>query len=73
MADVINLNKERKRRARDEAQRQAAANRVRYGRTKAQRERDAAEAEEARRRLEQLRRETPDDERAGRHREKVSA
>lgn len=40
MAEIVNLNKARKARARDEAARQAAANRVRHGRTKAEKEND---------------------------------
>ena len=59
MADVVNLNRFRKRKARETAERQAEENRVRFGRTKAQKQRDAAEAEEAQRRLDRLRRETP--------------
>jgi vacuolar-type H+-ATPase subunit C/Vma6 len=60
MADVINLNRFRKNKAREDAERQAEENRVRFGRTKAQKQRDAAEAEEAQRRLERLRREAPE-------------
>lgn len=59
MADVINLNKVRKRKARADAERQAAENRVRFGRTHAQKEADAAAAAEARRKLDQLRRDPP--------------
>jgi hypothetical protein len=43
-ADIVNLNKFRKARERAEAERQAEANRVRFGRTKA--EREAATSEE---------------------------
>lgn len=57
MADVINLNKFRKRKARVEAAARAAENRVRFGRTPAQKERDEALELEARRRLDRLRRE----------------
>jgi hypothetical protein len=57
MADVVNLNRFRKRKARETAEREAEENRVRFGRTKAQKQRDAAEAEAAQRRLDQLRRE----------------
>lgn len=43
MADApINLNRVRKTRARDAAQRQADANALRFGRTKAEREAEAA-------------------------------
>ena len=46
MADIINLNRARKARAKDEARAAAAANRAAHGRTKGQR--GAAEAEQAR-------------------------
>lgn len=54
MAEIVNLNKARKRRARDRAGEQAAANRVKFGRTREQKERDRAEDEAARRKLDQL-------------------
>lgn len=54
---VINLNKARKRKARQQAELEAAQNRLRFGRTRQQKERDAAEAAEAQRRLDALRRE----------------
>jgi hypothetical protein len=60
MADVINLNKQRKRRARAAEAVEAARNRVTFGRTAAQKKRDAAVAEDAARRMEQLRREPED-------------
>lgn len=56
MADVVNLNKYRKKKAREQAAARAAENRVRFGRTPAQKERDAAVELEARRRLDRLRR-----------------
>lgn len=56
MATVINLNKARKQKARTDADKQAAENRVKFGRTKAQKQRDIAEAEEARRKLDLLKR-----------------
>jgi hypothetical protein len=49
MADPINLNKARKARARDDAQRRAAENRVRFGRGKAEKTASTLEAERARR------------------------
>ncbi|WP_191085258.1 DUF4169 family protein [Roseococcus microcysteis] len=57
MAEVVNLRKWRAAKAKMEAEAQAAANRVAFGRTKGQKARDAAE--EARRRtlLDQARRE----------------
>jgi hypothetical protein len=53
---VVNLNRFRKQKARAEADKQAAENRVRFGRSKAEKAREAAVAEEARRKLDQLRR-----------------
>ncbi|HEV7457908.1 MAG TPA: DUF4169 family protein [Roseococcus sp.] len=57
MAEVVNLRKWRAGKAKAEAEAQAAANRVAFGRTKGQKARDAAD--EARRRalLDQARRE----------------
>lgn len=52
MGDVINLNKVRKARAREEAAATAAANRVRFGRTGAEKSREKAEAQREARRLE---------------------
>jgi len=43
MAGIVNLNKARKARAKVEAGKQAEANRAKFGRTKAEKERDAAE------------------------------
>ena len=65
MAEIIKLNKRRKQKARAEAEVRAAKNRARFGRTKAEKARDAAAKEEARRRLDQLRREPEGDDRAG--------
>lgn len=59
MGNVVNLNKARKRRAREQAEAQAAANRVKFGRTKAEKQRDAAAEDEARRKLDQLKLEPP--------------
>lgn len=59
MAETINLNKARKRKARAEKERRAEANRVRYGRTAAQRLEDVREETAARRRHEQHRRDEP--------------
>jgi len=49
-AEIVNLNKARKARMRVDKDRAAAENRIRYGRTKSERER--LDAEEARRRRE---------------------
>ena len=57
MGTVINLNKARKRKARQDAEAQAAQNRVRFGRTKQQKQLDAAVIEEAQRKLDALERE----------------
>lgn len=57
MGEVINLNKARKRKARADGAAQAAENRVRFGRTKEQKQLDTAVTEEARRRLDALKRE----------------
>lgn len=43
MGDVVNLNRARKTRAREQAQAEAAENRIRFGRTKAEREAQAAQ------------------------------
>lgn len=50
----ISLNQVRKARARAEEKAKADANAVRFGRTKAERLAEAARAEQARRRLDQL-------------------
>jgi hypothetical protein len=59
MAEIINFNKARKRKLREDAAKQAQENRARAGRTKAEKAREAAEAEEAQRRLDQLKRDEP--------------
>ncbi len=62
MGEVINLNKARKRKARQDAAALAAENRVRFGRTREQKQLDAAVTEEARRRLDVLKRDVgPED------------
>ena len=62
MAEIINFNKARKRKLREDAEKQASENRAKFGRTKAQKQRDAADAEEAQRKLDQLKRETSEDD-----------
>jgi hypothetical protein len=47
MADIVNLNQYRKKRDRQAAAKEAAENRVRYGRTKAERTKGRREAEKA--------------------------
>jgi hypothetical protein len=57
MAEIVNLRSARKAKARVEASAKAAENRTRFGRTKAQKTSEAAEAERAARLLDQVRRE----------------
>jgi len=57
MTDPINLNKARKARAQAQAKKTAADNRVRFGRTKAEKTVSRLEAEKARRLHEQAKRE----------------
>ncbi|WP_428311996.1 DUF4169 family protein [Hydrocarboniphaga sp.] len=62
MADLINFNKARKQRDKRNAEAQAAENRVRFGRTKEQKALEAAQALDAQRKLDQLKRDRdPDD------------
>lgn len=56
MSEVINLNKARKQKQRADAEQLAVLNRARFGRTKAQKQREALEAAEAQRRLDLLKR-----------------
>jgi len=51
-ADIINLRQARKARERAEHERQAAKNRARYGKSKAERKKDAGESAIAKRRHE---------------------
>lgn len=51
MAEIINLNRARKAKLKDEAEKQAAENRVKFGRTKAEKRRDQAESDRAAREL----------------------
>ena len=55
MADVINLRRARKDKARREHEREAAANRLRFGRTKAQKSADQDTATRSRRTLDDKR------------------
>lgn len=52
--DIVNLNKARKGKARAEKEKQAAENRVRFGRTKAEREATRLREEQDRARLDAL-------------------
>ena len=47
MTNIINLNRFRKKKKRDEAAQTAEENRVRFGRTKAQKNKDTLEKEQA--------------------------
>jgi hypothetical protein len=45
MAEIVNLNRFRKAQKREEAERQAGANRVKFGRTKAEKDNDKRTAD----------------------------
>lgn len=57
MAEITNLNRVRKDKARAEKRAQADANSVKFGRSKAERAREAADAEKLRRDLDGAKRE----------------
>lgn len=59
MAEIVNLNRARKARAKAQAGEQAAENRVRFGRRRAEREAAAAREAKARRELEGKKRDEP--------------
>lgn len=61
MAEVVNLNRFRKAKARDETRAGADANAVKFGRTKAQKAREAADAARAKAELDGKKRETDQD------------
>jgi hypothetical protein len=52
MGEIVNLNRARKAKAKADREVQAAENRVKFGQTKAEKEKRRAEEEAARRRLE---------------------
>ncbi|MFD2173694.1 DUF4169 family protein [Rhodobacter lacus] len=60
MAEIVNLNRFRKSAAKAEARAAADANAAKFGRTKAQKKLEEAQAERARTTLEGARRDTPD-------------
>ena len=62
MGDVVGLGKFRKARARVEDKKRAEENRIRFGRTRAERETAEKEGERAARVLDAHRRDTPDAE-----------
>lgn len=55
MAEIVNLNKFRKKQARDAARRTADRNRVGFGRTKSERSKTRAEADKAAKELDDKR------------------
>lgn len=57
MSEIVNLRQARKRKARADKDAQAAENRVKFGRTKAQKAEDAARADKARSELDGHKRE----------------
>ena len=57
MAEIVNLRRVKKQQVRQNAAQQASENRVRHGRTKAERMNDEAERERERKRLDGLKRE----------------
>jgi hypothetical protein len=61
MAEIVNLKRRRKLKARAEAEEEAAANRISHGRSKAERNLARAEHDAARRKLEGHKRE-PDEQ-----------
>ena len=62
-ADVINLNKAHKARAKDARTAQAAENRAKFGQTKGQSAKTKAEASKLTRALDEARRDRPDKDR----------
>ena len=61
MGEVVNLNRARKSRSRASQKADAAANRVAYGRTKAEKQAASLDQARASRLLDGKKRETPDD------------
>ncbi|OMJ30797.1 DUF4169 domain-containing protein [Sphingomonas sp. Sph1(2015)] len=57
MGEVVNFRQARKGLARKQAEQQAAENRARFGRSKAEKQRDAAEQERIRKKLDGAKRE----------------
>ena len=55
MAEIVNLNKFRKKRERDDARRTAEENRASFGRTRAERTKSRADAEKAAKELDDKR------------------
>ncbi|HEY1720726.1 MAG TPA: DUF4169 family protein [Magnetospirillaceae bacterium] len=53
MSEIVNLRRVRKEKARDEKEKQAAENRTKFGRTKTEKQREAAVSKLERRQLDQ--------------------
>ena len=62
MAEITNLNRFRKSKARDDARRKGDANAAKFGRTRAERATEAKDATRAARHLDQHQREAPGDD-----------
>lgn len=62
MADIVNLNDRRKRKAREEKEKDAAARRILFGRTKGEKARDEKEKDANVRKLDGAKRERTEDE-----------
>lgn len=62
MSNIVNLNRFRKQKARVEKEQRAAENRDKFGRTKAEKEKDAAEQKRSRDHLDQHQRSPEDGE-----------
>jgi Domain of unknown function (DUF4169) len=60
MADIVNLNDRRKRKAREQKETDAAAKRLLFGRTKGEKQRDAKEKDTNIRKLDAAKRERDD-------------
>lgn len=63
MADIVNLNDRRKRRAREERETEAAAKRMMFGRTKGEKQRDEIKKSADIRKLDGAKRDKDDDKR----------
>jgi len=62
MADIVNLNDRRKRKAREQKEKDAAARRLMFGRTKGEKQRDERQKSAEIRKLDGAKRERDEDE-----------
>lgn len=62
MTEIVNLNRARKKKRAEEAERQAEQNRAKFGRTKAERAKQAAERTALTRSLDGSKRDQPEDD-----------